>query len=166
MAATRRTICRGFTLIEVMIVILIAAICGTIALSAYSSTDAGYRPERAARELTTALRYARSLAMTTNAVCGVEIDTSLKQFRVYQVSGSNYNTVSQNMIGGGLYVVSLTTQKEIAGVTLTPSITGATTNPYQISYNALGATANSGTVTITYASRTKVLTIPSVGDPQ
>ena len=157
---------RAFTLVEIVIVVLIASIAGTIALTAYSSTDAGYRPDRTARELTTALRYARSLAMSTNAICGVEIDTSLQQFRVFQVSGASYNTVSQSMMGSGTYVVSLVTQKEIAGVTLTPTITGDVTNPYRICYNSLGATANSGTVICTYAGRTKTLTIPPVGDPQ
>lgn len=164
----RRTGCRSraFTLVEILIVVLIAAIAGTIALTAYSSTDAGFRPERAARELTTALRYARSLAMSTNTTCGVEIDTSLKQFRVYQVVGASYNTVPQSLMGSGTYVVSMVTQKEIAGVTMTPAIVGSVTNPYQISFNSLGATANSGTVSITYAGRARVLSIPSVGDPQ
>ncbi len=72
--------------------------------------------------------------------------------------------VTQNLMGGGTYVVNLT-RTELYGTTMTISLTGAASNPYDLKYGALGATSNNGTVVFTYAGYNRTVTIPKVGDP-
>ena len=51
------------------------------------------------------------------------------------------------------------------GVTMTVSLANAVASPYDLAFTSLGATTNAGTVTFTYAGRTRTVTIPAVGDP-
>ena len=48
---------------------------------------------------------------------------------------------------------------------MTPTITGDTTNPYDVIFAPLGTTANYGTVVFSYGGKTKTVTIPKLGDP-
>jgi prepilin-type N-terminal cleavage/methylation domain-containing protein len=153
---------RGFTLVEILMVMLVLAIAATIGLDALANTEAGLRSDRAAREAATAIKYARMLSVTTGGTYGVEFDTTNARFQVFQTTGSN--VVPQPMEAGGTYVVNLS-QRELAGTTMTVSLGGLTTNPYDLTYAAMGNASNSGTVVFTYAGVTKTVTIPAVGDP-
>ena len=152
---------RGFTLIEVMIVLVVLAITATLGLDALGNTEARLRADRAAREAVAALRYARMMSMTTGGTYGVEFDTANKRFQVFQTTGSNVVT---QPLTGGTYVINLS-RTELAGTTMTCTITGDTTNPYDLTYGTLGATANNGTVVFSYAGYLRTVTIPKVGDP-
>jgi len=153
---------QGFTLVEIILVILILAITATIGLDAIANTEATFRADRAARELMTAIKYARTLSITTGGTYGVEFDTVKGQFSVFNTTGSN--VVAQPLSTGGTYIVKLS-QPEIAGTTMTVSLANATTNPYDLIYASLGTTSNNGTVVFTYAGYTKTVNIPAVGDP-
>jgi len=153
---------RGFTLIEILVVVVILGITATLSMDLIGSTDASQRADRAAREAVVAVRYARMLAMTTSATYGIEFDKGNKRFQVFQTTGSN--VVNQTLIGGGTYVVNLS-RTELAGTTMVPTINGDTTDPYDVTYNALGSTTNYGTVAFSYGGFTRTVTIPAVGDP-
>ncbi|HUO10466.1 MAG TPA: GspH/FimT family pseudopilin [Phycisphaerae bacterium] len=153
---------RGLTLVELLMVLLILAIAATIGMDALANTEAGLRADRAAREAVTAIKYARTLSVTTGGTYGVEFNTATAQFQVFQTTGSN--VVPQPMNAGGTYVVKLS-QAELAGTTITVSLTGLSTNPYDLTYAPLGTASSSGTVVFSCAGVTKTVTIPAVGDP-
>jgi type II secretion system protein H len=152
----------GFTLIEILIVVLILAITATAGMDAIANTDATMRANRAGREVVAALRYARMMATTTGGVYGVEFDTTNKRFQVFKTTGSS--VVNQTLTGGGTYVINLNSQ-ELMGNVMTVSIANDATNPYDLTYSAMGSTSNSGTVVFTYGGHTSTVTIPAVGDP-
>jgi hypothetical protein len=143
-------------------VMLVLAIAATIGMDTLANTEAGLRSDRAAREAATAIKYARMLSVTTGGTYGVEFDTANERFQVFQTTGSN--VVPQPMEAGGTYVVDLS-QRELAGTTMTVSLGGLTTNPYDLTYAAMGSANTSGTVAFSYAGVTKTVTIPAVGDP-
>lgn len=152
----------AFTLIELLVVVLIIAIAATVGLDVIGNTEAGMRADRAAREAVTALKYARMLAITNGGVYGVEFDVTNKRFQVYQTTGST--VVSQSLIQGGSYVINFS-RPELSGTTMTATITGDTTNPYDVAYTGMGNTSNSGTVVFSYGGYTRTVTIPAVGEP-
>ena len=153
---------RGFTLIEVLLVVIIVAICATLALDAIGNTEAAMRADRAAREAVTAIKYTRTLTLTTGGTYGVEFDTVNARFQVFQTVGTN--VVPQPMASGGTYVVNLS-QRELSGATMSVSLANLSANPHDLTFAPLGNTSNSGTVTFSYAGVTKTVTIPAVGDP-
>lgn len=155
---------RGFTAMEIIVVLVILGVSAKIAIDSMSSTDAGMRAERAAKECVTAIRYARSLAFTSGNTCGIRFNTSTKTFYVWQ-SNTPGTAMSTNLSGAGTYTVDLTNNRELTGVTMTCTLTGDTSNPYDLQYSTLGATANTGTIVFTYSGKTKTVTIPAVGDP-
>jgi len=64
MASARRR-CRGFTLIELMVVIALVAIFAALALPSFNETVRRYRVSTAATEITDALQLARAQAIAT-----------------------------------------------------------------------------------------------------
>ncbi len=158
---------RAFTTIEVLITVLILGIVAAISFDVIADTEAASRADRAARESLVALRHARSLAMTTGNISGVEFDTTLKKIRVFTFINGTQTWVTNALSGGNPsnYQIDLANDREVLNVTLTPSIPTDATNPYDITYNTLGATKNTGTVKFTYGRGTRVLTILSLADP-
>jgi prepilin-type N-terminal cleavage/methylation domain-containing protein len=155
---------RGFSLLEILVVITILAIVGTLAAD-YAATSSNYmKADRAARECVTSIRAARTLAISTGNTCGVRFDTTAKTFQVFS-NNTPGTAVSNSMAPGGTYVMNLTTNPEVAGVTMSVSLANDVSSPYDLQYTALGATSNSGTVSFTYGGRTRTVTIPAVGDP-
>lgn len=149
-----------------LIVVLIIAIAAALALSAYASTEAGMRPQRAAQEVIGALRQARHTAIATGRTCGVEFDTSTNQMRVYETINGNVSTLADSTRPGGVYVVNFNTSPDVAGVTFAASIAGDASNPYRVAFGPLGATSNTGTITLTYGGRSRQVSVPAVGDPE
>jgi Tfp pilus assembly protein FimT len=149
---------------EVLVVLVILGVSAKIAVDSISSTDAALRADRAARECLTAVRYARSQAFTSGNTCGVRFNTSTKTFYVWRANTPG-TAMSTNLFGNGTYTVDLTNNIELKGVTMTVTLSGASSNPYDLSFTTLGATSNTGTIVFTYAGKSKTVTIPAVGDP-
>ena len=159
---------RGFTVVELMIVIVILAIAATLGADVISHTEATQRADRAAREVLAALRFARNLALTTGNISGVEFDTSAKNAKVYTMINSVQTWVTVPFTGSGKsgqYLIDFVGDREITGVTLTVSLPSDTTNPYDVAFNSLGATLNTGTVKFSYSTCYKTLTITALADP-
>jgi len=163
----RRVRAAGFTLLDVLLTLLILAIATAISLDAIANTEAGFRADRAARETITALRYARTLAMTTGNASGVEFDTTQKKIKVYTVINGTQTWVTNPVIGtsGNLYQIDLVNSAEVAGVGMSVNIPTDTTNPYDCLFNQLGATTNVGTATFTFGQGTRTVTITALADP-
>ncbi len=156
--------CRGFTLLEMLIVVMILGICTTLGVQAVASFEANHRAERAARECNAAFRYARYLAMTTGKSAKVSFNTATNAFSVYWMSNGttwDANPVSQTAAVGGTYAVDLDTQREIQGTRFTLNPSGVTT----FIYNALGSCGSATTITFSFGDKSRQLVVPLVGDP-
>jgi Tfp pilus assembly protein FimT len=153
----------AFTVTEVLITVLIMAIVGALAVGQVSHSDAGLRAERAAREAVIAVRFARTRAMTDGTSYKVRFNVAAKTISVINPSASD--AVLAAPMAGAVMQINLTGKSDVSGVTFSPTITGDTSDPYDVTFTPLGATSNSGTVSFTYGTMTKTLSIPNVGDP-
>jgi len=76
----------GFTLVEVIIVVLLVAALATAGVPQILGALNGMKLTAAAEEVVTALRYAQSLSLKEGTAYGVEFDTTLNSFRCYKSS--------------------------------------------------------------------------------
>ncbi len=110
-------------------------------------------------------RFARHLAMTTGNSAKVHIDTTNSVFAVYLMSnGSTWDATAYavSMAPNGIMQITMPTERELAGTTV--AVTPAGTTDYI--YQPLGTCTVTGTVTLTYGTHIKTITVPAVGDPQ
>ena len=83
-----RTLCqKGYTLIEVLVVVAVLSVAAMVAVPSFSSSDARYL-DIAATEFADTLRFARSEAIRTGLAHGVNLDNSDTRFRVYRYNGT------------------------------------------------------------------------------
>jgi prepilin-type N-terminal cleavage/methylation domain-containing protein len=156
---------RGFTAMELLIVLLILSITSVIGIDAIATFEANQRAERGARETLAFFRYARHLAMTTGKQAKVEIDTVNKTISVYWKSNGvawDATPVAQSMASGGIMKLDFANSREIKGTSLSVNPAGTTS----FVYSALGACSIRATLTFTYGTKAKDLVVPMVGDPQ
>ena len=159
---------RGFTTVELVLVLTIMAITATLAADVISTTESNQRADRAAREVVAALRFARNMAMTTGNTSGVEFDTTAKTAKVYTMINSVQTWVTVPFTGtgkSGQYIINFAGDREILGVTMTVSLPSDTTNPYDVTFNSLGATTNTGTVRFSYSVNYRTVNITALADP-
>jgi prepilin-type N-terminal cleavage/methylation domain-containing protein len=79
---------RGFTLIEIIAVLVILAIIAAVVVSRGFSTDT-YTLKGTTEVIKTHLRYAQTRAMSTNAVWGINFDTTKTYFLFKNGSTAN-----------------------------------------------------------------------------
>ena len=73
---------RGFTLVELLVVLLIMGMLLTLAPAAFQSVMPGMQLKAAAREVAAVFREARSLAIRDNRETTVVIDTEARAYRL------------------------------------------------------------------------------------
>ena len=76
---------RGFTVAELLVVVIILAVVASIALPDLRSSDSG-KTELAAAEVAEALRFARSEALRTGDTHGVQVDEATGRFLARRVN--------------------------------------------------------------------------------
>ena len=155
----------AFTTMEMIIVMLILAIMSSIAMDFVAESESYFRSDRAARETVIALRFARTLATTTGNSSGVEFDTAQKKIKVYTVISGAQTWVNSALYSGNAYQIDLANAREVQGVSMTPSIPSDATNPYDVVFDPLGATKNTGTISFSYGHNTRTVTVASLADP-
>lgn len=96
MQGARRS--RGFTLVELLIVIALVAVILAIAAPSFTSTVAKKRLEGVAAELATDIQYARSEAAQRNAAVGVVFESNC--YTVYALGTTNATTCAALGTGG------------------------------------------------------------------
>jgi prepilin-type N-terminal cleavage/methylation domain-containing protein len=162
---------RGFTMMEVMLVLVIMSIVAVLGMDAIAEFEAAQRADRAARESLAFFRLARNLAMTTGKSAKVVVDPTNNKISVFwkgdgalgtaypspEVDTSAYRN---GMVAGGTSVLDINNSRDLVGT----SITSPTSSTYY-EYSALGNCASSGTVTFSYGGRSKSLVVAKVGDP-
>jgi prepilin-type N-terminal cleavage/methylation domain-containing protein len=152
----------GFTLVEIMLVLLVIAISATLSIDLIADYDAHQRSERAARYSVQFLRYARNLAMTTGKNAKLTVNATNGTFAVYwQSNGTSYDPtpVSQSLMGTGSMSIAVGSRQDLVGTTVSPT---ATTD---FIYNPLGSCNVAGTLTFTCGGVGQSVTIPVVGEP-
>ena len=78
----------GYTLVEVLVVVVILGVVAAALLATHGSVDAEQTLEAAAAEVAAALRFARSEAIRSGEPHGVEASTSTQLVRVYRLDTS------------------------------------------------------------------------------
>jgi prepilin-type N-terminal cleavage/methylation domain-containing protein len=158
---------RGFTVVEIMIVVLIMSIIGVLSVGAVADFEANQRADRAAREALAVFRFARSLAMTTgkNAKVRVVSSATAATLTVYHkdyatADGYDYNQpFASGLTASGTMTLNLGASKELVGTSISPA--GTT----DFEFNILGSCTSTGTITFGYAGKSKAIAISKVGDP-
>jgi prepilin-type N-terminal cleavage/methylation domain-containing protein len=161
---------RGFTLVEIMMVVLILSIIGVLGIDAVASFEAHQRADRAARESLSLFRVARSLAMSTGKNCKIRISSATTPsvatigvyLKAYGATSDAYDYTqpyASGMTNTNTLVLNLNASKELVGATISP--TGTT----DYEFNSLGTCTTTGTVTFSYGGRNQTITVKKVGDP-
>ena len=116
---------RGFTLIELMVVVALASVILTLAVPSFIGMLAKKRLEGLAQELGTDLQYARSEAVQRNADVGVVFGTGC--YAIY-VLGSTDATDCTTLGTGAVALKTVqlaTTSGSAVSVGFTPTVSGA-----------------------------------------
>ena len=71
---------RGFTVIELLLVVVIVAVMAALAVPNFGSTYARIQLRKAADDLAYHMRYAQSYAITKNTLTRLEFDSSFTQY--------------------------------------------------------------------------------------
>ena len=78
---------QGFTLIEILLVVVIMAVIAVLAVPNFSRTYAGIELRKAADDLAYRMRYAQSYAITRNTLTRLEFDPFFTQYWLTRQSG-------------------------------------------------------------------------------
>ncbi len=140
---------RGFTLVEMVIVIMITSILAVISAPRITDSINDIRLNKAAQKLAMDIRYMRELAMSRHDVYGIEFDDEDNSYRLYQWDGANKNTITDPHKGGEM-IVDFDTMAAFNGVSLgESSTTDVTIDAFGVPYDANGLElASAATVTL------------------
>ena len=161
----------GFTLFELLIVVLIMAIFTMLGWPALNAFMGDYRLETAAEEIVNALEFAQLTAVAgqpTQVTINAATETiDVKQFKptanlldgsasytAASVEGGSYAFVGNPMNKGKDYTITLTGDSRFSGVDITTLSFGS-----PVYFNSTGTPSTGGTVTLTFSGRQKVVTL-------
>lgn len=129
---------RGFTLIEMVILVMITGILGVVFAPQITNSMNDIRLSKAAQKLAMDIRYMRELALSRHDVYGIEFNDEDNSYRLYHWDGANKNTIADPHMGGEM-VVDFDTIAAFNGVTLgESSTTDVTVDAFGVPYDANG----------------------------
>lgn len=137
---------RGFSLLELIVVLAIVAILGVIAAPRYSQAIQRYRLEMAANRVAADIDLARSLARAQGATATISFATSSATYTIAGLTSTDRS--------GEAFAVSLA--REPFGVAI-QNVDFAGTNTLTI--KGFGTPVSGGTVRLTLGSLSKVVTV-------
>ena len=148
----------AFSYVEVMIVVLIMGILGSVAAPALEGVHADFRLDAASRAIVAALRYAQSQSIESGQAYGVEIDAAQNTFRCYLHDGATNPTVT-NPFDKRSYQFDCDTYPRFAGVGIASASFGGGTF---VTFDSLGAPSTGGTAVLSFGQCTRTITVNPV----
>jgi len=165
---------QGFTLLEIIIVVLILSIIATITLPNLASTDS-MKLDTAAKEVAEAIRFARAESIRTKIPCGIFADATNERIRVYSMPSFSPTYNIYHPVDKKLYDIQLKTDAFIAGVDLVSAsfiFVGGFSNPTYLGFNTEGYPKYtnfftdymlaSGTMILSYQGQQRIISIAPV----
>lgn len=142
---------RGFTVIEVVIVMVIVGILAIVAIPQVMGTMSATRLNNAAQKLAADIRYAKEFALSRHNVYGVDINTSTNTYEIFSWDGVN-KTVINDPYTNAPMSTDLDLSTEYSGVTISAaSIDEIRINAFGTPQDSLGTNLTSA-ATITLAN--------------
>jgi type II secretory pathway pseudopilin PulG len=166
----------GFTVLEVLIVVVFLCIVVMIGWPSLNAALGGYRLSGAAQDVVTALEFAQTAA-TSGSQTRVTVDAGANTILVEQfantadlfgggdelnpsdVDGGTFKPMGNPMNKGTDYKITLSSQDRYPGVDITAVDFGG--NNF-VTFDALGSPSCGGTVTLAVGSRQMVVTVNSL----
>ena len=145
----------GFTLIEVMIVLVILGIIAAIAVPMYTSA-ASVQLSVAADMIASDLEYAKSMAISTGKTYQVVFDTAAESYSIKDNAG---NKIDHPVHIGIKYDVSFASDSRLNKVDIVSTTFGASAT---IKFDYLGSPDNGGTVLLRAEGNPMTVIIESV----
>jgi len=143
----------GFTLLEVMVVIMIVGVMATIAIPAFSSWRAKQAVRSATQTLLAQLKQARVLALSENRSISIEFcDGTVANAWVFD--SSSPNKTCDPCVTASCHENKYDYSQFSSNLSISPTTTRT--------FSSRG-TSNSGTVTLTVGSASKAITINVIG---
>ena len=125
----------GFTLLEVIVVIVILGILSYVAVGKFSSSHNKIQYEAIIKKIASDVRYARGLALTEGMGSRVYIDQANNKYYLKWADGSYI----QNPLGGGNFIVQLG-----KGDFSATQITGTSFSGGRLDFGTSGSPKNAG----------------------
>lgn len=125
----------GFTLIELIVVILVVGILSYVAVANFEGTHGRLQYETMLRKMAADVRYARDLSMTSGQGVRFYIDETNNRYYLKWADG----TYVQNPVGGGDFIIQLG-----AGKFGNVHITGTAFSAGRLDFNTGGVPSNAG----------------------
>lgn len=168
---------KGFTLIEILIILLIMGITATIAFPNLQSGLEAFKLSAAANEIAVALEYGQLAAMTSGGQARVTIDAGADSILVerFEITGdimAGGAQMSENDIETGTFVnmahpfnrgqdysIVFADEDRFSNVDIGSSTFGGGNS---VTFDALGSPSEGGTVTLSLGVRQVTLTVDSL----
>ena len=168
---------RGFTLFEILVVVIILGIIATMGLPTLHSSLADARLSGAATEIIAALEFGQTTAMSTGGQVRVTLDASNNSILVEKfkpdedllgveteldeddVEGGSYSTMGLPTNKGTDYSITFSTEDRFDGVDITTSTFGAGNF---VIFDGLRAPSDGGTVVLSLGSSSITLTLDAL----
>ena len=131
--------CSGFTLVELIVVIIILAIAAAIAVPSLSGT-ASFQATSAARMIAADLEYAQNTAITYQQQVTVAFDTGAETYSLSNQSGPLIHPMSKSA-----YTVDFTAD---IGLDQVDVVSASFSGSASVTFDELGTPSNLGSVTV------------------
>ena len=146
---------RGFTLLELIIVVSILSIFAALALPTFNNAFSDYKIESAAKRIASDIRYARSYAITTDDTISITFDPADEN---YQVKNSSNIKITHPFLKTN-FQITMTKNFDLENIDLYQTTLPGPGN--KLIFDSLGATQG-GTIEIRYAGRVKIITVSAI----
>lgn len=145
---------KGFTLVEILIVVIILAIAAAIAIPRMGS--AGAMQMRAAADMIAAdLEYAKSMATSRQANYTVIFNTSAESYQIEDAGG----VISHPVKVGSQFIINFSADSRLDEVDITNVNFNSTS---QVKFDRLGSPDNGGTITLQAGGVSATITVEAV----